>query len=134
MDSRYSVRENARAATLSYVPSGAPLIVPDNDFGDGGWVAANIKPERPTPPARPGIPLDVFVRESTLATKSLGPNSIVPLFDGVPGADPAYMNQWVMSKRKTFLPPEQFNVYQPYPDPPVVWKTWVGAPSRFDGR
>ncbi len=134
MDSRYSFHENARAAALTYVPGGPSVIVPDNDLGDGGWVAANIKPKRPTPPARPGIPAEAILPTVEAAAKSMDPNSIVPLFDGVPCADPLYMNQWVMSKRKTFLPPEQFNVYQPYPDPPVTWRPIAGAPSRFDGR
>lgn len=132
MDSRYSVHENARAAALRYIPGGRSVIVPDNDFGDGGWVAANLKPGKLAPPPRPGIPLEAISQASILATRSVGPNSIVPTFDGVQGA--TKLNQWVMSKRKTFLPPEQFSVFQPYPDPPVVWKTMIGAPTRFDDR
>ncbi len=134
MDSRYSFNENARAAALTYLPAGSTIVVPDNDLGDGGWVAANIKPKRLEPPARPGIPVEAIVPTVEAAAKSMGPNSIVPLFDGVPNADPRFMNQWVMSKRKTFLPPEQFNVYQPYPEPPVTWQPISGVPSRFDGR
>lgn len=135
MDSRYSAEDNIRAAKITYVPGGT-FAVPDNAFGDGNWTPGSIPSRRYATDGQTmaGRYADAILPLSIAATQSTKPYATLGLFDGVPDANPAFMNQRVTSKRKSYLPPEQFPVFQPYPDPPVTWKTWVGAPSRFDMR
>ncbi len=134
MDSRYSADENIRAAQIAYVPGGR-LSVPDNALGGGQRTFASVPFPRYFDGRRyVGRDAESILAASRAATRSADSFATIPLFDGVPDANPAFMNQRVTSKRKSFLPPEQFNVFQPYPDEPVVWTMWIGAPSRFDMR
>lgn len=135
MDSRYSAEENIRAAQITYLPGGT-FAVPDNSFGTGKWAPVSV-PFRRYPgndQAYAGRQVESILPLAVAATHSTDTYATLGLFDGVPDANPAFMNQRVTSKRKSYLPPEQFSVFQSYPDPPVVWKTSVGAPSRFDMR
>jgi hypothetical protein len=134
MDSRYSAEENVRAAEIAYVPGGA-LSVPDNALGDGRWTLAAVPFPRYFDGRRQvGRAAESILQRSVAATRSTESFASIPLFDGVPDANAAFMNQRVTSKRKSFLPPEQISVSQPYPDPPPVWQMWIGAPTRFDLR
>lgn len=135
MDSRYSAEENVRAAEITYLPGGT-FAAPDNALGKGNWTPVSI-PFRKYPgdgQAVAGRQVESILPLSIAATRSKDPYATLGLFDGVPDANPAFMNQRVTSKRKSYLPPEQFPVFQPYPDPPVTWTMYTGTPTRFDMR
>lgn len=139
MNSRLGTFENIRAAELTYVPGDAKpdLIVPDDRFGDGRWVVyANPFFRRDAAGAFAASPSGKIYREYETVAHRIEPVAKVPTFEGVRDVDPAFMDQRVVSKRKSYLPEEEFDKFgsETYPDPPVLWQTTIGDPGRFFGR
>ena len=131
MNSRLSAAENMRAIKLAYIPAGEMLAVPNNE-GRGEWIKFDAKPKTTRTFARfvesPSAMLGAY---KTIAA-DLAPIGYVPTFSHVPGVDPVFMNQRVMTKRKSYLPVVEFDKFRSelYPQAPPLWKTSIGEPAR----
>lgn len=134
MNSRLTAAENLRAIKLAYIPAGGVLAVPDNE-GRGEWVRFDAKAP---PPSR----IRIAESPSTMlgAYKKIAadhaPIGYVPTFSQIPGVDPGFMNQRVVTKRKSYLPVVEFDKFKSelYPQAAPLWKTSIGEPARLFER
>jgi hypothetical protein len=130
MNSRLTAAENMRAIKLAYIPAGEMLAVPDNE-GGGEWRKFDPKPESQTLPRIAESPQTMLGAYKKIAIDR-PPVAYVPTFSQVPDVDPGFMNQRVVTKRKSYLPVVAFDNFKSelYPQAPPLWKTSVGDPAR----
>lgn len=133
MDSRLTAAENMRAIKLAYIPAGGTLVVPNNG---GEWIKVDAKAPPPEPGFRMAQSPQTMLRAYKKIAADRAPIGYVPMFDQIPGADPGFMNQRVMTKRKSYLPVVEFDKFKSelYPRAPPLWKTSIGEPARLFER
>lgn len=133
MNSRLTAAENMRAIKLAYIPMGQMLTVPD-DGGD--WIKFDAK----APPPGPGFRIAESPSTMLGAYKKIAadhaPIGYVPTFSQVRGVDSGFMNQRVVTKRKSYLPVVEFDKFKSelYPQAAPLWKTSIGEPARLFER
>ena len=131
MNSRLSAAENMRAIKLAYIPAGEMLAVPNNE-GGGEWIEFDARPRsRPPPPRIAESPQTMLGAYKKIAADH-APIGYVPTFSQIPGVDPGFMNQRVVTKRKSYLPVVEFDKFtsELYPQAAPLWKTSIGEPAR----
>jgi hypothetical protein len=139
MNSRLSEIYNRRAAELSMIP-GYWYGIPMNKF-EGGEPAI-VAPIRGPPVKKVKTNMDlvpstgelVAMRNTVVARYTKKPLATTTTFTGVLGADK--LNTQITQVKKSALPVENFNIIdtEKYPEPPVLWQTSIGAPSRLFNR
>lgn len=133
MNSRLSVAENLRAIKLAYIPAGEMLAVPDNG---GEWIKFDAKAPLPPPGSRIAVSPQTMLGAYKKIAADHAPIGYVPTFSQIPGVDPGFMNQRVMTKRKSYLPVVEFDKFKSelYPQAAPLWKTSIGEPARLFER
>jgi len=139
MDSRLSEVYNKRAAELSMIP-GNWYGIPMNKY-EGGEpaIAASI-----CGPAVKKITTNMNLvptnseladmRNTVITQYTTKPYEMATTFTGTLGAEK--LNSKFTKAKKSDLPDENFDIIgsEKYPEPPVLWQTSIGAPSRLFGR
>lgn len=135
MNSRLTATENMRAIKLAYIPAGKMLAVPDNE-GGGEWRKFDPEPESQTMSRIAESSSTMLGAYKTIARDRGAPVAYVPTFSQVPDVDPGFMNQRVVTKRKSYLPVVAFDNFKSelYPRAPPLWTTSVGDPARLFER
>ena len=139
MNSRLSEIYNKRAAELSMIP-GYWYGIPVNKYEGGesvivepnkGLVLEKVPTNMNLVPSTKDL---VEMRNTVVARYTTKPLATTTTFSGVLGADK--LNTQVTQVKKSALPVENFNIIgsEKYPEPPVVWQTSIGAPSRLFNR
>jgi len=132
MNSRLTAAENMRAIKLAYIPAGEMLAVP-NDGGD--WIRFDAKAPSSSRVRIAESPSTMLGAYKKIAADH-APIGYVPTFSQVRGVDPGFMNQRVVTKRKSYLPVVEFDKFKSelYPQAAPLWKTSVGEPARLFER
>jgi hypothetical protein len=139
MNSRLSEIYNKRAAELSMIP-GYWYGIPVNKYEGGesvivepnkGLVLEKVPTNMNLVPSTKDL---VEMRNTVVTRYTTKPLATTTTFSGVLGADK--LNTQVTQVKKSALPVENFNIIgsEKYPEPPVVWQTSIGAPSRLFNR
>jgi hypothetical protein len=130
MNSRLTAAENMRAIKLAYIPAGEMLAVPDNE-GRGEWIRFDAKAPPPSSFRIAESPSTMLGAYKKIAADH-APVGYVPTFSQIPGVDPGFMNQRVVTKRKSYLPVVEFDKFKSelYPQAAPLWKTSIGEPAR----
>ena len=139
MNSRLSEIYNKRAAELSMIP-GYWYGIPVNKYEGGesvivepnkGLVLEKVPTNMNLVPTTNDL---VKMRDTVVTRYTTKPLATTTTFTGVLGADK--LNTQVTQVKKSALPVENFNIIgsEKYPEPPVVWQTSIGAPSRLFNR
>ena len=139
MNSRLSEIYNKRAAELSMIP-GYWYGIPVNKYEGGesvivepnkGLVLEKVPTNMDLVPTTNDL---VKMRDTVVTRYTTKPLATTTTFTGVLGADK--LNTQVTQVKKSALPVENFNIIdtEKYPEPPVVWQTSIGAPSRLFNR
>lgn len=139
MNSRLSEIYNKRAAELTMIP-GYWYGIPVNKYEGGESVI--VEPNKglfvekvPTNMNLVPSTKDLVEMRNTVVTRyTTKPLATTTTFSGVLGADK--LNTQITQVKKSALPVENFNIIgsEKYPEPPVVWQTSIGAPSRLFNR
>ncbi len=139
MNSRLSEIYNRRAAELTMIP-GYWYGIPVNKYEGGesmivepnkGLVIEKVPTNMNLVPSTKDL---VEMRNTVVTRYTTKPLATTTTFSGVLGADK--LNTQVTQVKKSALPVENFNIIgsEKYPEPPVVWQTSIGAPSRLFNR
>lgn len=139
MNSRLSEIYNKRAAELTMIP-GYWYGIPVNKYEGGESVI--VEPNKglmieKVPTNMNLVPTTndlVKMRDTVVTRYTTKPLATTTTFTGVLGADK--LNTQVTQVKKSALPVDNFNIIdtEKYPEPPVVWQTSIGAPSRLFNR
>ena len=139
MDSRLSEVYNKRAAELSMIP-GDWYGIPMNKYEGGEPVI--VAPIRG--PAVKKITTNMnlvpttselaAMRDTVITRYTTKPLETATTFTGVLGAEK--LNSKFTKAKKSALPDVNFDIIgsEKYPDPPVLWQTSIGQPSRLFNR
>lgn len=139
MDSRLSAPYNIRAAAIRMIPGGAAGL-PVNKF-EGGEPAVEILPGKKMIPDPDtcicGVPrlIDIAqLREYDVQKYSRVAYAKDNTYTHVLGA--SNMNQKYTRVPGSYYDTRNFDKFtsELYPEPPIVWQTWIGANSRQMGR
>jgi ABC-type uncharacterized transport system permease subunit len=139
MNSRLSEIYNRRAAELSMIP-GYWYGIPVNKYEGGesvivepnkGLVLEKVPTNMNLVPTTNDL---VKMRDTVVTRYTTKPLATTTTFTGVLGADK--LNTQVTQVKKSALPVDNFNIIdtEKYPEPPVLWMTTIGAPSRLFNR
>jgi len=139
MNSRLSEIYNKRAAEISMIP-GDWYGIPINKYegGESAIVAPiqgpAVKKIRTNMNLVPSTNELVAMRNSVITRYTTTPLETAKTFNGVLGADD--LNSKFTKVKKSALPDINFDVIgsEKYPDPPVLWQTSIGQPSRLFNR
>lgn len=139
MNSRLSEVYNKRAAEISMIP-GDWYGIPMNRYegGESSIVAPmrgpSVKKIRTNMGLVPSSSEIATMRETVINRYSTKPLERATTFAGVLGAD--NLNAEFTKVKKSALPDTNFDIIgsEKYPDPPVLWQTSIGAPSRLFNR
>lgn len=139
MNSRLSEIYNKRAAELSMIP-GYWHGIPVNKYEGGESVivtpadAPAVKKIPTTMNLVPSTKELVDMRNTVVTRYTTKPLATTTTFSGVLGADK--LNTQITQVKKSALPVDNFNIIdtEKYPEPPVLWQTSIGQPSRLINR
>lgn len=139
MDSRLSEVYNKRAALLRMIPGGYSGIFVNTNEGGETNVSVTAKgmikklPDTRMNLVPSGRDLEL-VREKVVNRYENNPLEISTTFTGVLGASD--LNAQFTRIHKSAIPVKNFDIIgsERYPEPPVIWQTSIGAPSRLFGR
>lgn len=139
MNSRLSEIFNRRAAELTMIP-GYWYGIPINKFEGGESVIAApvkgpaVKKVKTNMNLVPSTNELVAMRNAVVTRYTTKPLATTATFSGVLGADK--LNSQITQVKKSALPVENFDIIgsEKYPEPPVLWMTSIGAPSRLFNR
>jgi hypothetical protein len=139
MNSRLSEIYNKRAAEISMIP-GDWYGIPINKYEGGEPVI--IAPIRGPPVKRIKTTMSIVpstnqlavMRNTVITRYSTKPLETTTTYTGVLGADK--LNTEFTRVKKSALPDDKFDIIgsERYPEPPVLWLTSIGAPSRLFNR
>lgn len=139
MNSRLSEVYNQRAAKQTMIP-GDWYGIPVNKYEGGESVI--VAPVRTTPVKTILTNMNFVPTTNKLASLServidrytTEPLEITKTFNGVLGADD--LNSKFTKVKKSALPDVNFDIIasERYPEPPVLWETSIGKPSRLFDR
>lgn len=137
MDTRLSAPYNVRAAKLRMIPGGAGGI-PMNMF-EGGEPSVEILPREKVVPdmnvcGAPRLESIGRLREYDVYKYEHKPYAVSQTFTGTLAGKK--MNEEYTRVPGAFYDVRNFDKFESerYPDPPIVWQTWIGANSRQFGR
>jgi len=139
MNSRLSEIYNRRAAELTMIP-GYWYGIPVNKYEGGesvivepnkGLVLEKVPTNMNLVPTTNDL---VKMRDTVVTRYTTKPLATTTTFTGVLGADK--LNTQITQVKKSALPVDNFNIIdtEKYPEPPVVWQTSIGAPTRLFNR
>ena len=139
MNSRLSEVYNKRAAELTMIP-GNWYGIPINRFEGGetsivaptgGPMVKKIRTDMSFVPTTSDL---VNMRDTVVHRYATKPLETATTFTGVLGA--GGLNSKFTRVKKSALPDVNFDIIgsERYPEPPVVWQTSIGQPSRLFNR
>lgn len=139
MNSRLSAVYNQRAADVTMIPGGW-YGIPINKFEGGEAVIVEpihgpmIRKTKTNMNFVPSTNELVAMRNTVITRYTTKPLETTTTFNGVLGADK--LNTQYTRVKKSALPDDNFDIIgtEKYPEPPVYWKTSIGAPSRLFDR
>ena len=139
MNSRLSEIYNKRAAELTMLP-GDWYGIPINKYEGGESVIVApvggpaIKHVRTNMNLVPSTNELVAMRNKVITKYTTQPLETATTFLGVLGADD--LDSKFTKVKKSALPDVNFDIIgsEKYPEPPVLWQTSIGAPSRLFNR
>ena len=139
MDSRLSEIYNKRAAELTMIP-GDWYGIPINKYEGGEPVIVApiqgpaVKKLRTNMNLVPSTNELATMRNTVITRYTTKPLETATTFLGVLGADD--LNSKFTKVKKSALPDDNFDIIgsEKYPEPPVLWQTSIGAPSRLFNR
>ena len=139
MNSRLSEIYNKRAAELTMIPGGW-YGIPINKYegGEPAIVAPiqgpAVKKVRTNMNLVPSTNELAAMRKNVITRSEKKPLETSTTYTGVLGAEK--LNTQFTKVKKSARPDDNFDVIgsEKYPDPPVLWQTSIGAPSRLFNR
>ena len=139
MQSRLSEVYNQRAAEISMIP-GYWYGIPMNKYEGGEAVIVDpthgpmIRKTSTNMNIVPSTNELAAMRNTVITRYTTKPLETATTFNGVLGADD--LNSKFTKVKKSALPDDNFDIIgsEKYPEPPVMWQTSIGAPSRLFNR
>ncbi|AAC96893.2 hypothetical protein PBCV1_A526R [Paramecium bursaria Chlorella virus 1] len=138
MDSRLSAAYAIRAARISMIPGGVDgLVINYAEGGEPAWVQYPLKKQKPLPNNlcyTPTLEDIARKREAVIAKYTKQPLETGTTFTHVLNA--SHLNEQYTRVKKSALPDKEFPIIETekYPEPPILWETTIGAPSRLFDR
>ena len=138
MDSRLSAAYAIRAARIAMIPGGVGGI-PIN-VGEGGepkWETYPFEKLKPMPNDMSYVPTNMEIarrREAVIDKYSKKPLETATTYTDVLNA--SKLNMEFTRVHKSALPDKEFPIIESekYPEPPILWQTSIGVPSRLFDR
>lgn len=138
MDSRLSTAYAIRAARISQIPGGAGgLVINLNEGGEPRWVQYPLVKPNPPPNDLSYVPslMDIERKREAIINKyTTKPLETATTYTNV--LDAERLNGQYTRVHKSALPDRNFPIIdtEKYPEPPILWETSIGAPSRLFHR
>ncbi|AGE58476.1 hypothetical protein PBCVNY2B_716R [Paramecium bursaria Chlorella virus NY2B] len=138
MDTRLSAAYAIRAARIAMIPGGVgglPINVAEG--GEPRWEQYPLEPQKPQPNDlcyTPTLAEIAQKREAVVAKYTRQPLETGTTFTNV--LDASKLNTQYTRVHKSALPDREFPIIETekYPEPPILWETSIGAPSRLFDR
>ncbi|AGE57419.1 hypothetical protein PBCVNEJV4_606R [Paramecium bursaria Chlorella virus NE-JV-4] len=138
MDSRLSAAYAIRAARITQIPGGVGgLVVNVAEGGEPRWEQYPLAKQKPLPNDLCYTPTLAEIaqrREAVIAKYTRQPLETGTTYTGVLNA--SKLNEQYTRVKKSALPDKEFPIIETekYPEPPILWETTIGAPSRLFDR
>jgi len=138
MDSRLSAAYAIRAARIAMIPGGAGgLVINVAEGGEPRWEMFPLAKQKPLPNDlcyTPTLAEIARKREAVVAKYTRQPLETATTFTGVLNA--SKLNEQYTRVHKSALPDKEFPIIESekYPEPPILWETSIGVPSRLFDR
>ncbi|AGE48563.1 hypothetical protein PBCVAN69C_584L [Paramecium bursaria Chlorella virus AN69C] len=138
MDSRLSAAYAIRAARITQIPGGVGgLVINVAEGGEPRWEQYPLAKQKPLPNDLCYTPTLAEIaqrREAVIAKYTRQPLETGTTYTGVLNA--SKLNEQYTRVKKSALPDKEFPIIETekYPEPPILWETTIGAPSRLFDR
>jgi len=138
MDSRLSAAYAIRAARISMIPGGVGgLAINVAEGGEPRWETFPLQKPKPMPNDMFYVPTNMEIarrREAVINKYATKPLETATTFTGV--LNSGKLNMEYTRVHKSALPDREFPIIESekYPEPPILWQTSIGAPSRLFDR
>jgi hypothetical protein len=138
MDSRLSAAYAIRAARIAMIPGGAGgLVINVAEGGEPRWEQYPLVKPKPLPNNLSYVPSLAEIaqrREAVINKYTTKPLETGTTYTGVLNA--SKLNEEYTRVKKSALPDREFPIIESekYPEPPILWQTSIGAPSRLFNR
>jgi len=138
MDSRLSAAYAIRAARITMIPGGVggiPINVAEG--GEPRWETYPLEKPKPLRTDMSYVPTNMEIarrREAVIDKYSKKPLETATTYTGVLNA--SKLNAQYTRVHKSALPDKEFPIIESekYPEPPILWQTSIGVPSRLFDR
>jgi len=138
MDSRLSAAYAIRAARITMIPGGVggiPINVAEG--GEPRWETYPFEKPKPMPNDMSYVPTNMEIarrREAVIDKYSKKPLETATTYTDVLNA--SKLNEQYTRVHKSALPDKEFPIIESekYPEPPILWQTSIGVPSRLFDR